>query len=142
MAPKKANKKKQVAPLPDPSFSDLPLPPLHLTADTRLTLLPWLAKGFCPSHTSGKNNLCGVWALWRAFREAQAALNLPGEKINHISKERFDALLKGSKYRQLADRVVKAQSSLGFVADEDEFKKLLAQKSNLDIVSPFDPNIE
>ena len=76
------------------------------------------------------------------MQQAQAALNLTGERMILISKERFETLLKGRKYRDLADRVVKAQSRLGFVADEDEFKKLLAQKSNLDIVSPFDPNIQ
>lgn len=128
-------------PLPDPIFCNSPLPPLRLTEDARLALLPWLAQGFCPVQTPGKGHLCGLFALWRAFREARDALNLTGEKIQHIPQRRFREFLNGDEYNKMADKVLRAQSKLGFVADEEEFKELLAQKSNLDIVSPIRPNI-
>jgi hypothetical protein len=149
MAPKKRQRftaKKKAAPpkekpivlgpLPDPIFFDLPLPPLRLTDEAAPALLPWLAKGFTPVKTSRKDELCGVYALWRAFREAREALKSPGEKIKHLSQTTFLGFLGGEDYNEMAEKVVNAQVELGFGSEDDEeLREILAQTSNLDVVS-------
>jgi hypothetical protein len=66
--------------LPDAEFSDMPLPPLRLSEEAAPALLPWLAKGFTPIRTSGKNNMCGLYALWRAFRMLKMLSRVPMKK--------------------------------------------------------------
>src|SRR5882757_7205634 len=79
--------------LPDAEFSEMPLPPLRLSEEAAPALLPWLAKGYTPIRTSGKNNMCGLYALWRAFRDAQDALKSPNEKIKHLTQAQFRGFL-------------------------------------------------
>lgn len=122
--------------LPDAEFSEMPLPPLRLSEEAAPALLPWLAKGFTPIRTSGKNNMCGLYALWRAFRDAQDALKSPNEKIKHLTQAQFHGFLNSREYNTMADKVVQAQAQLGFGnANHSELREILAQESNLDIAS-------
>ena len=134
----RAEKPGTMNPLPDPVFSDLPLPPLRLTDEAAPALLPWLAMGFAPVKTSGKDEMCGVYALWRAFREAREALKDPGEKIKHISQATFLGFLGSQEYNEMAEKVVNVQAEMGFGSDNnEELREILAQASNLDVVSVF-----
>lgn len=134
-APKKPQKTTISQPQPDPKFCNKKLPPLVLTDDVSSALLPWLAKGFAPVKTSGAGNLCGANALWKAFREAREALKEPDEKLNHLTQKTFHEFINSERYNALVDKVVKAQLKLGFITDEDEFREVLTQNSNIDIVS-------
>jgi hypothetical protein len=142
MAPKKGSKKTPSAKIPEPvlpdeEHSECPLPPLALGDDAKMALLPWLARGFAPTRTSGQGKLCGLNALWRAFRDARDAMKVPGSaKIRHITQAQFKAFLSSTEYNAKVQEVLDSEV-YAFFSDEqkEELREELTKKEYLDIVS-------
>lgn len=123
---------------PAKKIEDPPPPPLEPNDESRLALLPWLAKGFCPIQTSAQDYMCGIYALCTAFQSAREYLKEPGETIVHLTSDDFSELFHGDEYTVMAEEVVRVQKDIGFAAeDSTELEDMLSQKSNLDIVGVF-----
>jgi hypothetical protein len=94
--------------------------PTRVTADARNSLLPYLALGFTPVKTSGVQQLCGINALWRSFKEARIALQPPnGPDIRHLTQKDFKDLLSGKVYEELADEYLENNLGVNQILDED-----------------------
>lgn len=76
--------------------------PISTTTRTRNSLLPYLALGFTPTHTSGHGLLCGTNALHRSYRDARIALRAPSDPpLRHPTQREFRDLLDGPIYGQV-----------------------------------------
>lgn len=127
---------------PAKKLTDHALPPLRTNDESQLAMLPWLAKGFGPVHTSNQSSLCGLFALCIAFQTAREYLKTPGENVTHLTPDRFIEIFKSDEYFKLVDTTVAAQKAAMWVDQENtELKDTLTQTSNLDIVSAFYLNL-
>jgi hypothetical protein len=129
----------QMGPLPDVNYSGQPLPQLRAENDVRMAFLPWLALGFAPTKTSGAGGLCGLRALWRAFRDARDALKTPGAPtIDHFTQAQFKGFLGNREYNDKVQELLDSDAYQFFTPEEKEqVKDDLNVKEYLDIVSAF-----
>jgi hypothetical protein len=127
----------QMGPPPDIKYSGQPLPQLRAKNDVLMAFLPWLALGFAPTKTSGAGSLCGLRALWRAFRDARDALKAPGAPpIGHFTQTQFKGLLGNRKYNEKVQELLDSDAYQLFTPEEKEqVKDDLNVKEYLDIVS-------
>lgn len=122
---------------PAEEHANRPLPALALADDAKMAFLPWLALGFTPKKTSGRNNQCGIFALWRAFRDAARTMRaFDSPEIPHITQSRFAAFLSSDHYKAKVQEVLDSDIyAYSTNKVKDQLRRDLSKKDNLDIVS-------
>jgi hypothetical protein len=79
--------------------------PLGSTSEEGINaLLPWLALGYGPVRTSGKDKQCGIRALWRSFIDARETLKSEGETLKLVTQAQFVKWMGSDKYRSKVEK--------------------------------------
>jgi hypothetical protein len=114
-------------------------PPTQTNSTHRHLLLPYLALGFAPTHTSGANYECGLRALLRAYRDARDALRPPGAPVpRHATLTDFRNLLDSEVYRNIVTEQLINYGIYGLDEDDPVRQENIAnawRKIDLDITN-------